>query len=329
MSTSSGGSRLPMGIPGGVIALLLILGGIIGAFAACTPSLLPSPSATATAQAVATARAQATATAQVHVTATAQARATATARASATVQAVNATKTVTAILAGNCPAPSDVALAIGVNASLVSKLPLASETCAFTLPKDTQRTVHCPTRYDEVSFQYISPIDSNQYIRKCDGTEATPFQIYGATVRFVNWEPPGDACTVWPKSPGSFLASGTTCPAIAQSSCLDPSVVAQAIGDDASHVSSRFETCGFKLLEGIPREVHCPTGYSEVSFQYTPGPSKTQVIRKCDGTETTSFQIYGGVVRFVKWEPDGDACTVYLKSPGSFLAPGTTCPARS
>ncbi len=83
MSASSEGSRPPMGIPGGVIALLLILDGMIGAFAACTslPGVGPPPSSVAT-QAVATPRAQSntTATAQVvNATSTAVAQMTATA----------------------------------------------------------------------------------------------------------------------------------------------------------------------------------------------------------------------------------------------------------
>src|SRR5260370_516266 len=93
MSTSSGESRPCMGIPGGVIALLLILGGMIGTFAACggLPTEGSSGNATATAQAVATARAQSntTATAQALLNATA----TVQAQASATAQAQTATAT--------------------------------------------------------------------------------------------------------------------------------------------------------------------------------------------------------------------------------------------
>jgi hypothetical protein len=94
MSASSGESRSCMGIPGGVIALLLILGGMIGTFAACAPPTGGSSgNATATAQAVATTRAQsnttATAQAQLNATATVQVQATATAQAqTATATAV-------------------------------------------------------------------------------------------------------------------------------------------------------------------------------------------------------------------------------------------------
>src|SRR2546425_1608007 len=102
MSASPGAFRLPIGIPGSVIALLLILGGMIGAFSACVPFPGPnSGNATATAQTIATSRAQsnttATAQAQLNATATIQAQASATAQTQANGTAtVQAQATITA-----------------------------------------------------------------------------------------------------------------------------------------------------------------------------------------------------------------------------------------
>ena len=100
MSASSEGSRpprrIPRGVIDGVIALLLILGGMIGA---CASPLLPGPSgnaaATAQAQANTTATTQAQANANANATAQAQLNATATAQAQAIANA-----TATAIATG-------------------------------------------------------------------------------------------------------------------------------------------------------------------------------------------------------------------------------------
>src|SRR2546425_359384 len=92
MSASSGEFRPPIAIYGGVIALLLILGGMIGACGGIVPPQGSTSSATATAQAQTSSTAQAranTATAQAQLNATA----TVQAQASATAQAQTATAT--------------------------------------------------------------------------------------------------------------------------------------------------------------------------------------------------------------------------------------------
>lgn len=111
------------------------------------------------------------------------------------------------------------------------------------------------------------------------------------------------------------------------SPCPDTAFVAGVIGESAQNVASGSELCTFVLQKGAQRSVHCPAGYGPVSFQYTVAPdTSTQYIRACDGTETTVFTLYGATVRFVHWELDGDACTIYHKTRDVVLAPGTRCP---
>ncbi len=202
-------TRLIIGILIGII-VLLVLSGIIVAFTltrqgANQANTIP----TAQVQLTGTAQAQLTGTVQTNATATQQAIAAASATAQAQAN-VDATATATTALQGSCPTPAAVAQAIDDNAKNVS--PVNGEMCAFKLQKVTQRTVQCPARYGEVSFEYTSvPNDATVFIRKCDGTQTTSFTIYGATVRSVNGEPDGDACTIYAKTPGSVLAE-TKCP---------------------------------------------------------------------------------------------------------------------
>ncbi len=109
---------------------------------------------------------------------------------------------------GNCPTAAQAAQSVGYDPSLVKN---NGELCGFQLVGDGKaRTVHCPTGLGKATLE-VALAAGGVVIIQCDGFTPNSYHILAATLRFQNWEPDGDACTLHTHTPNEMVI-GATCP---------------------------------------------------------------------------------------------------------------------
>jgi len=107
------------------------------------------------------------------------------------------------------------------------------------------------------------------------------------------------------------------------SQCPSESDIANETGDNVSRVH-RIQgwPCDFKLADGLERSVHCP-GLFNASIEASTANGDV-VIFWCPKGNTRSFITWGATLFDADIDPEGDACTVHAKVPGSSVD-GKSC----